>query len=138
MNAGDEDFLSALLSRLSGMAIFEGCRLVALETQCGDGDTPLHVIAYEGDVDTLNRVASFIKEVDIHGDIGNTPLHTAIIHKKVDMARRLIELGADVNEKNDYGDTPLELLACFSEFSGLHEWVVSSDSFESTTRNVDK
>lgn len=130
MTTGNEHFLATILARLSEMAVFDGCHLVALESHTDDGDTPLHMIAYFGDVDVLNGAASFIKDINVHGDIGNTPLHTAVIHKRVDMTARLIELGADASARNDYGDTPFDLLSGAPEFKGLYDRLAQSLSSE--------
>lgn len=99
--------LHTLLSNYRDMAMFEGYEVVIPESHGMDGDTPLHIIALDGDVDMLEKILPFVKEIDVMGDCGNTPLHYAVNWGHAQIAKILIENGADPFRQNDYGDTPL-------------------------------
>lgn len=100
--------LDALLSPFRAMAMFEDCHIVLPDSPGMDGDTPLHVVAMDGDVDCLQAMLPFVRDIDMVGDCGNTPLHYAVRWNHPDTAAMLIAHGADVMRPNDDGDVPLQ------------------------------
>lgn len=75
-------------------------------------DTPLHVIAQQGDKEMMEEMLKAIKEVapeqiDIRNKTGNTPLMTAGANGREENAKLLMKGGADVNAQNNQGENLL-------------------------------
>jgi hypothetical protein len=102
--------LQLVLAYFKGMAMFEDCELTCPESHATDGDTPLHIAAFDGRFDLLSIMLPFVQNIDVPGDLGNTPLHYTVLKNHVEVARFLLNRGADINRGNDYDDTPLELM----------------------------
>lgn len=115
-----EHALQSLLSQFRDMAMFEGYDITSPESHGNGGDTPLHVVAMDGDIDLLNEMMPFVKDVDVPGDCGHTPLHYAVIWMHPEIAKILINHGADPNRKNDYGHNPLMAMKCKPEFGEIY------------------
>src|SRR6266568_889899 len=59
------------------------------------GETPLHIVAIWGDVDSARVLLDAGAEIDAKGEEECTPLHEAIIQGHVETARFLVLRGAD-------------------------------------------
>ena len=118
--------LDDLLSNYRDMAMFEGHKVVAPESHGMDGDTPLHIIALDGDVDMLEKILPFVSEIDVAGDCGNTPLHYAINWGHPKIVKILIENGADPFRENDYGDTPFLAMHGKAVFEHIYNDIIDS------------
>ena len=100
--------LKLIMEKYANLSMFEGYDIQFPDSPGPDGDTPFHMVAYDGDVAAAELMLPYIPDINFGGDIGNSPLHYAVTNKKLEMARFLILKGADVTKKNDYGDTPIE------------------------------
>jgi cytohesin len=95
----------------------------SIKLRNGDGLTPLHVAAREGQADAVHLLIAAgadVKSVDDHPATqfqvqysnGWTPLHLAAMAGKLATARILLDHGADVNMPDQRGkDTPLHFAA---------------------------
>lgn len=75
-------------------------------------DTPLHVIARQGDAEMMKEVLKAVREVapehiDIRNKTGNTPLMTAGANGREENAKLLMDAGADVDAQNNQGENLL-------------------------------
>lgn len=68
------------------------------------GETPLHVVAIWGDVESARILLDEGAIVDVPGEDGCTPLHEAAMQGHVEMVRLLLERGADKSVKSRFGD----------------------------------
>ena len=100
--------LRIILEKYAQLAMFEDYDIQSPESLGPAGDTPFHMVAYDGDVDAAKIMLPYISNINLGGDIGNSPLHYAVMNKKIDMIRFLVMNGADLVQRNDYGDTPLK------------------------------
>lgn len=69
-----------------------------------NGETPLHLAAKVGNLDSAMMLLTNINTQDIHG---NTPLHLAMRHPK--MVKLLLDCGARPNIRNDEKCKPIHL-----------------------------
>jgi ankyrin repeat protein len=84
----------------------------AVNVQDGDGDTPLHVAAWEENVEVVKRLLSAGAAVNIQSRYGETPLHEAAKEGHIEVVKRLLSAGAAVHIQEDInGDTPLHKAA---------------------------
>ena len=102
--------LKLIMEKYASLDMFEGYDIRSPESPGQDGDSPFHMVAYDGDISAAKLMLPYISNINFGGDNGNSPLHYAVMHKKPEMARFLISNGADVTAKNDYGDTPIEYM----------------------------
>jgi ankyrin repeat protein len=116
MNADVQSDLQSILRKYAEMDMFSGYDIVSPESPGPDGDTPFHMIAYDGDVEAAKIMLPYISDINFGGDIGNSPLHYAVLNDKFEMARFLILNGADRMKKNDYGDTSVDFMEGKDEF----------------------
>lgn len=102
--------LDGLLQTFRRMAIFEGYIVDSPESPGMDGDTPLHVAAFDNDVRTLEMLMPFVKDIDVRGGLGYTPLHSAISRGCLESADFLVSKGASLAVRDDYDETPLQMM----------------------------
>lgn len=72
-----------------------------------DGDTALHIAAFEGHVDVIGKLLQNGAHVDASNGIGQTPLMLAAANGQTKAVRLLLNRKADVRAKNAYGATAL-------------------------------
>lgn len=92
-------------------------RLVRLGADVGlpgsHGNTPLHVAAYAGRVDTMTALlnasprAEWAALLNLHNEFQETPLHSAVDGGRLACVDLLVGLGGDINARNARGRTPL-------------------------------
>jgi hypothetical protein len=111
--------LQTLLAEFREMDMFYDCEIVAPESPCPDGDTPLHVIALDGDLDLLKKILPFVTNIDVAGDCGYTPLHYAIKWRHPEVAKLLLAQGADPERLADYDDSAIMLMEGRIEFADI-------------------
>ncbi|MDR3285667.1 MAG: ankyrin repeat domain-containing protein [Holosporales bacterium] len=75
------------------------------------GWTPLHDVAYEGNVRSVRGFLDFgaNMNVDVQDNYGNTPLHCAIFGRQIEVVKVLLAAQADINAQNSEGRTPLHI-----------------------------
>ena len=72
-----------------------------------EGDTPLHIAALYGHVETVQECLKRGANVNARDEDASTPLHDACAGGHVDIAWLLIQKRANVNAVDSDGDTPL-------------------------------
>jgi ankyrin repeat protein len=72
------------------------------------GETPLHVVAIWGDLESAKVLIAEGAVLDAQGENGYTPLHEAIEQGHIDIVRLLVEAGARMDLECSFG-TPVQL-----------------------------
>jgi ankyrin repeat protein len=72
-------------------------------------DTPLHIAAWQGDLETVTSLVESGADVNVRNSYGQTPLYDAASGGHYDVVEYLIANGADVNAQNEEGQTPLHV-----------------------------
>jgi ankyrin repeat protein len=85
-----------------------GARSIGVTSANGDGDTPLHVMAWRKDPEAMALLISAGAEVNAVGDMGETPLHVAIAQRDEASIRMLLDAGARIDIRSEFDETPLE------------------------------
>lgn len=111
MKVDSRKTMDELLQPFREMAMFEDCELTSPESTCPWGDAPVHVAAYENNVETLRAFLPFVHDLNIKGELQLTPLHSAILHGSVEAADMLIAAGADVECMNHLDENALTMMA---------------------------
>lgn len=80
-----------------------------------DGETPLHVAAFMGNLKIVNTLLDMGSDPNIRRcDSGETALHICVREGHTHICSRLIEAGANVNSVCDDGSSPLLVALCCS------------------------
>jgi uncharacterized protein len=83
--------------------------LVAIDTRGYAEDRPLHVLAWDDDLEGVGILLAAGADPNGTGDLGETPLHVAVRKGNVALVQLLLSHGADPTSRSDYGDTPFDL-----------------------------
>lgn len=102
--------LDEILRKYAALDMFAGYEIHTPTSHGPDGDTPFHMVAYDGDIEAAKTMLPHVEDINLPGDIGNSPLHYAVLNNKPEMAAFLILNGANVSQKNEYGDTPIDFM----------------------------
>ena len=97
-----------VLEKCSNAPVWIGETITSLDQKNWLGDTPLHTLCTQGNLEPVRILVENGADVNAKGDHGSPPMINAIIGKNADIVRYLISKGADVNKKNDLGWLPLE------------------------------
>jgi len=111
MYEGNTDALAALLAARPELDVFEAA---AVEAVSGDGWTALHLAAYFGQGEAVERLlaAGADPRVPSRNRLANTPLHAALAGRaNVRIITALLARGADVETPASGGYRPLHLAA---------------------------
>jgi len=73
------------------------------------GDTPLHIMAVWGDVESAQILIDEGAEIDARGEHDFTPLHEAVGQDKIEMVKLLLANGSNPNLKTSDGHTAFDL-----------------------------
>ncbi len=71
------------------------------------GQTPLCLVAKEGDIEAVKALLKQNADVRIRNNWRSTPLHNAALRKHVEIAKILLAHGAEIDAKSAAGITPL-------------------------------
>ena len=106
-------FSAAALGRVDVIDRLSGAGPSGLDAHAYDGWTPIHLAAFFGHTDAVNRLIALGARVNAWStnSIHNTPLHAAVAGGRVEAALTLIAHGADVNAADAGGHTPLHIAA---------------------------
>ncbi len=85
-----------------------GKRKVGLGSRDVDGDTPLHVLVWRGDVYGSKVLITAGADVDAIGDMGETPLHVALTKENAQLVEILLRAGADPDIRSEFNETARE------------------------------
>ncbi len=108
--------LSSVLKKIqaANLPMFDRVTLTGPNVRSnGFGETPLHVVAFWGDVDATRVLIQEGGLIDVPGEDGCTPLHEATMQGHLEVVRLLLASGADRNLKSEFGD--------FSEVAAMSE-----------------
>lgn len=81
---------------------------VAIDSIGYDGDTPLHVLAWQNDLEGLQVLIAAGADVNTQGEMDETPLHIAVTQRNIPMIRALLNAGAHDRIRCEFGDTARE------------------------------
>ena len=71
-----------------------GTRPVRIESRDADGDTALHVLVWQNDLQGVRALISAGADVNALGDMGYTPLHAAVSQDNAEIVSELLRAGA--------------------------------------------
>jgi ankyrin repeat protein len=83
-------------------------RRVAIDSVGYDGDTPLHVMAWRNDLESVRMLIAAGADVNAQGEMDETPLHVAIRQGNLPMISAMLEAGARDDIGSEFGETPRE------------------------------
>ena len=81
---------------------------VRIDSADCDGETPLHVLIWRGDVEGALLLIENGANIDAIGDMGETPLHVAISKNEKRVIDALLEVGARTDIVSEFGQTQAE------------------------------
>lgn len=99
--------LSKVLNKIreADLPSFAGVELTGPDVRDrGYGESPLHIVAIWGDVDSARVLIEEGATIDVPGEHGCTALHEAAMQGHVEVVKLLLEEGADPKLKSEYGD----------------------------------
>lgn len=82
---------------------------LSIHSKNGEGDTPLHVMAWRGDVASAKVLLAAGADPDAQGDMDETPLHVAIRMQNEALVLLLLAVGAQTNLGSEFGETAFEM-----------------------------
>lgn len=91
---------------------FEDTPEIGPHTRSRVGDTPLHIAAVRGEVQTVGWLLEAGADINTGGEIGYTALHYAVEHGHPEVVRLLLQRGANREIRffeSHAGETALEL-----------------------------
>jgi ankyrin repeat protein len=95
--------------------VLEECQYEFLDESITDvnqhsvsGDTPLHVVSFRGDIESIKVLLEAGADIDAIGDLERTPLYSAIMGDHPDAVKFLIDHGCSLFHQDDGGKTPLD------------------------------
>ncbi|HEY6019513.1 MAG TPA: ankyrin repeat domain-containing protein [Candidatus Paceibacterota bacterium] len=81
---------------------------INVATRSSEGDTPLHLFTWRGDVAAAKVLIRAGADVNAIGDMGETPLHVALRKGNEALALLFLEAGAKINIRSEFNETPQE------------------------------
>jgi hypothetical protein len=136
VNASGGCYVTPLVAALAGRH-FRTAELLRLSgadpnVQCYERNTPLHSVAYYGDVEMVRVLLNLEADVNIGNNVGMSPLSHLLVgpvglHGKpsyrqplANVARLLLDHGADIHARNDDGGTALHVATNSGEIEVIH------------------
>ena len=101
--------LNEVLSDFATSANFNNTVTLGVNSVASDGSTPLHFMAYLGDVVGTSLLLQAGANINATNILGNTALHEAVIYRQHLVVKQLVSHDAFGYIKNKQGFTPLEL-----------------------------
>jgi ankyrin repeat protein len=105
--------------RMIELLVAHGADVHARELRRELGQTLLHAVAADGDVEALELLLSHGADIGARDHGGFTPLHRAAQKGRVDIAARLFAAGADAHAAATDGTTALDLASGDREMEAL-------------------
>lgn len=106
-------FAGAALGRTDVLGAELAANPSSVNAHAYDGWTPLHLAAFFGRTDAVERLLAGGADIAAtsRNSLTNTPLHAAVAGGHIETAMRLIERGAPVQVGDSGGHTPLHIAA---------------------------
>ena len=82
---------------------------IDINTKSSDGDTPLHVFAWRGDVESAQVLIQAGADINAMGDMSETPLHIAVRKQNEPLVVLLLEAGAKTTIRSEFNQTAQEI-----------------------------
>ena len=82
-----------------------GRRAITIATRSPDGDTPLHIVAWQQDIEGAKVLVAAGADVNSVGDMGFTPLHVAVSQNDLSLVALLLDAGARADLSSEFGKT---------------------------------
>jgi hypothetical protein len=120
--ANDTRWAAAFVAAIRANDIAAMARLGMNVAVLGDGSTPLHFAAQQGQVAQLKWLVELGADVHAKDKNGSTPLHVAARHGQVASLEWLVEQGADIHAKREDGMTAFHVAARQGHMASL-EWL---------------
>jgi len=73
-----------------------------------EGDTPLHVMVWRGDLHGVQTLLQAGAKVNAIGDMSETPLHVAIGQENLAIIEALLNAGAKTDIRSEFNETASE------------------------------
>ncbi len=82
---------------------------IDVNSRAPDGDTPLHLFAWRGDVESARVLVSAGADVNALGDMSETPLHIALRKENEQLVILLLAARAKITLRSEFGDTAQDI-----------------------------
>jgi uncharacterized protein len=82
---------------------------ITIATRSPEGDTPLHVVAWQKDVEGAKVLVAAGADINSVGDMGYTPLHVAVSQNDLSLVKLLLDAGARADLSSEFGKTAREV-----------------------------
>ena len=82
---------------------------IDLNSRTLEGDAPLHVFAWRGEVEPVRVLLEASADVDALGDMDETALHIALRQKNEALVRLLLDAGARTTIRSEFGETAQDI-----------------------------
>jgi ankyrin repeat protein len=76
-----------------------------------EGDTPLHVMLWRGDIHAAKSLIEAGADLNAVGDMSETPLHVATRKGNLEIIALLLDKGADPDVTSEFNQTPRSIAA---------------------------
>ena len=82
---------------------------IGVNSRTLEGDTPLHVFAWRGEVESVRVLLDASADVDALGDMDETALHIALRQQNEALVRLLVDAGARTTICSEFGETAQDI-----------------------------
>lgn len=82
---------------------------IDIQAQSSEGDTPLHVFSWRGDVESARVLIEAGADINAIGDMSETPLHIAVRTQNEPLIVLLLEAGANTTIRSEFNETAQEM-----------------------------
>lgn len=82
---------------------------LGVNSRTSEGDTPLHVFAWRGEVASVRVLLEASADVNALGDMDETALHIALRQQNEALVRLLLDVGARTTIRSEFGETAQDI-----------------------------
>lgn len=109
---GDADVLLQAVLRLAAEVMVpaeDDDGSIGVNSRTSEGDTPLHVFAWRGEVASVRVLLEASADVNALGDMDETALHIALRQQNEALVRLLLDAGARTTIRSEFGETAQDI-----------------------------